>query len=171
MLAAAEANRADGIVDERAKAELAAELAEVERPVDLAHLVVGGLHRGAEGDVAVHRTDVEYCTTTTTAASAAESATTRLEAKACSVGSAPAGSHGRQGGCGHAGRTGRGGPARNASQVRKDSSGPGPGGHRAAQRQAGHRSDGSRQGCAARPQTADRRPQTADRRSERARGR
>ncbi|MFQ1004381.1 hypothetical protein [Modestobacter sp. SSW1-42] len=86
--AADEANRAAGIVDESAQAELAAELADIERPIDLAHMVVEGLRRGAETDVAVQRAEVERATT---AASAAESAADRLEAQATPANSAPAG--------------------------------------------------------------------------------
>ena len=86
VLTADEANRAAGIVDEHGQAEPAAEIA---RPIELAHLVVDGLRRGAESDVAVHRAEVEHATTV---ASAAESAATRLEAQGGHGGGAPAGS-------------------------------------------------------------------------------
>jgi hypothetical protein len=94
VLAADEANRAAGIVDEPGQAELAAEIAEIERPIDLAHLVVDGLRQGAESDVALHRADVEH---STTVASAAESAATRLEARATPADSAPAGDSASEG--------------------------------------------------------------------------
>jgi len=52
VLAADEANRAAGMVDEGAQAELVAELVQIERPVDLAHQVVADLRQKPQSDAA-----------------------------------------------------------------------------------------------------------------------